>query len=304
MKLVTYCPREPSAMPRTGFWIDAGIVDAGSLGLDGRGNSDGAASVGPSMVDLLGSGLHEYLSASNLARATVMPLDQVLLMPPVPAPGKFLCVGKNSKTHLDELRRTGLLHESPTEPTGFIKLNECLVGNDATVARPEGITQFDYEPELAFVIGTPGLGIRRDDAMRHVAGLTLFNDLTAREIQRQEVVMGTRFWVSKNMPGFGPVGPALVTLDEIPDPHGLDIVCSVNGERRIAYNTASQIFSIPDVIEHFSRHLPLNTGDMFSLGAPGGVAAGQPNAEDLFLRPGDVVDVSSAILGRLRTRIV
>lgn len=226
------------------------------------------------------------------------------LYPPVPDPGKFLCVGKNYRAHLDELKQNDLLKEQPAEPTGFIKLTRTMVGHGARVRRPEGITTLDYEPELAFVIGSPGFQIRREDALQHVAGITLFNDLTAREVQKREVASGTRFWTAKNMPGFGPVGPFLVTMDEIVDPHDLWLTLSVNGERRIRVNTRNQIFHIPDIVEHFSRYLPLESGDQFSTGAPGGVAVGQANASELYLKPGDTVEVGIEGVAALTTYIV
>ena len=130
----------------------------------------------------------------------------VTLLPPIPDPGKFLCVGKNYRAHLDELVRENLIREIPKEPTAFVKLPSVLVGQDAEVKRPDGVVKFDYEPELAFVIGRPAYKVARADAMAHVAGITLFNDLTAREIQKREVESGTRFWTAKNMPGFAPIG--------------------------------------------------------------------------------------------------
>jgi 2-keto-4-pentenoate hydratase/2-oxohepta-3-ene-1,7-dioic acid hydratase in catechol pathway len=238
-----------------------------------------------------------------LAPATTR-LSDARLLPPVPDPGKFLCVGKNYRQHLDELERNDLLKERPQEPTGFIKLNQTMVGDGAEVSRPDGITTLDYEPELAFVIGVPGTRIRREDAMRHVAGITLFNDLTAREVQKREVASGTRFWTAKNMPGFAPIGPFLVTIDEVPDPHDLWLTLSVNGEQRIRVHTGDQIFRIPDIIEHFSRYLPLDAGDLFSTGAPGGVAVGQPNAAELYLRPGDTVEVGIEGFAVLTTHII
>jgi len=226
------------------------------------------------------------------------------LLPPIPDPEKFLCVGKNYGAHLEELKRNDLLKEIPKEPTGFIKLNACLVGQDARVARPDGIVMLDYEPELVFAIGKLAYRVSKRDALKFVAGVTLLNDLTAREIQKREVASGTRFWTAKNMPGFGPVGPCLITLDEIGDPHDLWITCTVNGRRRIRVHTGDQIFKIPDIIEHFSRYMPLQPGDLFATGAPGGVAVGQPNADELFLRPGDVVEVAIEGIATLRTHIV
>ena len=226
------------------------------------------------------------------------------LLPPIPDPGKFLCVGKNYRAHLDELVRENLIREIPKEPTAFVKLPSVLVGQDAEVKRPDGVVKFDYEPELAFVIGKPAYKVERADAMAHVAGITLFNDLTAREIQKREVESGTRFWTAKNMPGFGPIGPYLITLDDVADVNDLWISCHVNGELRHRFNTRDQINKIPDIIEHFSRFMPLEPGDLFATGSAAGTAFAQPNAAELYLKPGDRMSIE--IEGRLtlRNRIV
>jgi len=223
---------------------------------------------------------------------------------PIQDADKFLCVGKNYRQHLEELQRTNLIKEIPHEPTAFVKLNSSLVGHRAKVARPEGIVRLDYEPELVFVIGRRALGVKRSEAFNYVAGVTILNDLTDRDSQEREVRSGSRFWTGKNIPGFGPLGPELITLDEIADPYDLWMTCSVNGELRMRVNTRDQIWKLPDIIEHFSRHIPIEPGDMFSTGAPGGVAVGKPNAAELFLRPGDVVECGIEGLATLRTTIV
>ncbi|MBB6307733.1 fumarylacetoacetate hydrolase family protein [Xanthobacter tagetidis] len=249
------------------------------------------------------------LAAALLADRGLAPearhrLDAVALLPPLPDPGKVICVGKNNRTHLEELKRNQLITEMPEEPTGFIKLNACLVGQDAEVERPDGIVEFDYEPELAFVIARRAHRVRKEDAMDHVFAVSLLNDLTAREIQRREVRSGTRFWTAKNMPGFGPFGPFLVTLDESGDPADMWLSCTVNGRERLRFHTGDQIFQIPDIIAHFSRFVVLEPGDVFTTGSPHGVAVGQPNASELFLRPGDRVEVAAEGLMTLRTSIV
>ncbi len=227
----------------------------------------------------------------------------VRLAPPIPNPGKFFCVGKNNREHLEELRRNQLLHETPTEPTGFLKLNQVLVGDGASVARPDGIVEFDYEPEMAFVIARAGYRISKAEAMDYVFGVTMLNDLSAREVQKREVAMNTRFLTAKNMPGFGPVGPCVVTLDEL-DPHDLRLTCTVNGQMRMRADTSGLIFRIPDIIEHYSRYMPVEPGDVFSTGSAGGVAVGKPNASELYLKPGDIVEVTCERIGTLRTYIV
>jgi 2-keto-4-pentenoate hydratase/2-oxohepta-3-ene-1,7-dioic acid hydratase in catechol pathway len=228
----------------------------------------------------------------------------IRLLPPVPDADKFLCVGKNYRQHLDELVKNDLIKEIPEEPTSFIKLNSCLVGHEAKVVRPAGITRLDYEPELVFVIGRRALGVKKVDAMDYVAGVTILNDLTCRDLQKREVASGSRFWTAKNIPGFGPLGPEIITMDEIPDPYDLWMTCSVNGEERMRVNTRDQIWKLPDILEHFSRFIPIEPGDMFSTGAPGGVAVGKPNAAELFLKPGDVIECSIEGMATLRNTIV
>nr|WP_306264965.1 fumarylacetoacetate hydrolase family protein [Pararhizobium sp. IMCC3301] len=237
------------------------------------------------------------------ARKLLLSETDIRFHPPVPDPVKFLCVGKNYAAHLDELARTELINELPDEPTGFVKLNEVLCGHGSSVARPNGIVKFDYEPEVVFVIGKPAYRVSRENALDYVFGMTLFNDLTAREIQKREVRSGTRFWTAKNMPGFGPLGPWVMTLDEIADVNDLKIECHVNGERRMGYNTRDQIHKLADIIAHFSKYMPLHPGDLFAMGSAAGVAVGQPNADKLFLRPGDRVDVTLQGVMTLSTEI-
>jgi len=203
-----------------------------------------------------------------------------------------LCVGKNYATHLEELKRTNLIKELPTEPTGFVKINDSLVGHGAQISKPSSVSQLDYEPELVFVLGKGGMNISEGDALDHVLGITLLNDLTCRQTQLKEVQSGTRFWTAKNAPGFGPLGPCIVSMAEIKDPYDLWVSCSVNGEERMRVNTREQIWKITKILAHFSRLVHLRPGDMFSTGAPGGVAVGQPNSEALFLKPGDTVTCS------------
>jgi 5-carboxymethyl-2-hydroxymuconate isomerase/acylpyruvate hydrolase len=229
----------------------------------------------------------------------------IRFLPPIPDPDMFLCVGKNYRAHLEELKKHDLIQEMPEEVTGFVKLTSCLVGHNAKVAKPDGVVRLDYEPELVFVIGRRALGVTKDDdAMDYVVGVTVLNDLTDRDMQRREVASGSRFWTAKNAPGFGPLGPEIVTMDEIADPYDLWMTCSVNGEERMRVNTSEQIWRMNDILEHFSRTIPIEPGDMFSTGAPGGVAAGKANAADLYLKAGDVVECSIEGITTLRTTIV
>ena len=243
-------------------------------------------------------------SADEDFGAIVLPAKEITYLPPIMDAEKFLCVGKNYRSHLAELERNGLIKENPQEPTSFIKLNSCLTGHLAEVVRPRAITKLDYEPELVFVIGKRALGAKKDEAMNYVAGVTILNDLTCRDSQLREVISGSRFWTGKNIPGFGPLGPEIVTIDEIPNVYDLWMTCTVNGVERMRVNTSDQIWKISDILEHFSRFIPIEAGDMFSTGAPGGVAVGKDNAQALYLKPGDIVDCAIDGISSLRTTII
>ena len=243
-------------------------------------------------------------TAHEEAASILLDPKAITYLPPIIDAEKFLCVGKNYRTHLEELKRTNLIKEIPQEPTSFIKLNSCLSGHQAKVIRPKGVSRLDYEPELVFVIGKRALGAKKEEAMNYVAGVTILNDLTCRDLQLREVASGSRFWTAKNIPGFGPLGPEIVTIDEIPNVYDLWMTCSVNGEERMRVNTSDQIWKISDILEHFSRFIPIEAGDMFSTGAPGGVAVGKENAEDYYLKPGDVVECSIDGISTLSTTIV
>jgi acylpyruvate hydrolase len=309
MRLLTFQLRD--SLPRLGLRSGDRILDLGHAArIDGQ-------TLPPAMRPLLSGGEATMTAARALSATAIREparfaaawhdLADITWLPPITNADKFLCVGKNYRAHLEELKRTNLIKEMPEEPTAFIKLNSCLVGHNARVVKPDGILRLDYEPELVFVIGKRALNVGRLDtrgALDYVAGVTILNDLTDRDLQLREVASGSRFWTAKNIPGFGPLGPEIITMDEIPDPYDLWMVCRVNGEERMRVNTRDQIWKLPDILNHFSRFIPLEPGDLFSTGAPGGVAVGKPNAAALFLKPGDVVECSIDGYSTLSTTIV
>jgi 2-keto-4-pentenoate hydratase/2-oxohepta-3-ene-1,7-dioic acid hydratase in catechol pathway len=304
MRLATFTLTSDPNRARIGALSDGKMLDLAHCA-----ELSGFRALPGSMRGLLASGRIGLATVAPLLEspqaAALHALEDVTFLPPIPDPEKFLCVGKNYRSHVEELERSDLIKETPEEPTGFVKLNSSLTGHETDVVRPHSVAHLDYEPELVFVIGRPAHRAKRSDAFNHVIGITLLNDLTCRETQKREVASGSRFWTSKNAPGFGPLGPWIITMDEVPDPYDIWITCTVNGEQRMRVNTHEQIWKLPDIIEHFSRLVPLAPGDMFSTGAPGGVAVGRPNAEELFLKPGDVVECtfeSPAMV--LRNRIV
>ena len=297
MRLLTFVTRSDPYTPRLGAMLDSRIVDL----REAEHLKPGWPELPRTMRKLLEQGpaglgrVGELVEAarerrSELPSGVLLDESQIRYLPPIGDAEKFLCVGKNYRSHLKELEANDLIKEKPEEPTGFVKLNECLTGHEADVERPSTVSRLDYEPELVFVIGKPAYMVKGKDAFDYVAGITILNDLTCRDTQKAEVASGSRFWTSKNAPGFGPLGPCIITMDEVDDPYDIWVTCSVNGEQRMRVNTSDQIWKLPDIIEHFSRLLPLKPGDMFSTGAPGGVAVGKPNAEDLYVKPGDVVE--------------
>ena len=243
--------------------------------------------------------------AGSAERAKLLrPLAGLKFLPPIPDPSKFFCVGKNNRKHREELAANKMLTEVPNEPTGFIKLISTMSGDGDAVAKPADIAMLDYEPELCYVVGKRAHGVKKAEAMDYIAGFTLTNDVSAREIQQREVASGSRFWTAKNMPGFAPVGPYILTMDEVTDTDNLWVTCDVNGKRRLRSNTGDYLYKISDVLEHFSRHVVFEPGDLIAMGAPSGVAVGQPNADELYLKPGDDMVIAFEGLMSLRTRIV
>jgi 2-keto-4-pentenoate hydratase/2-oxohepta-3-ene-1,7-dioic acid hydratase in catechol pathway len=304
MKFATFVDPARSDGPRLGIIRDRGVVDvvAAAAALDRHAPATtvkAALTTGPQTVGAL-----DELAGAAEAKGLTRTADELRFLPPIPDPSKFFCVGKNSRQHREELIANQMLTELPTEPTGFIKLVDTMCGQDAEVVRPEGITTLDYEPELVFVVGKRCHRVAKADAKAHIAGITLFNDVTAREIQKREVKSGTRFWTAKNMPGFAPIGPFVATLDEVANVDDLWISCAVNGQQRLRENTSQFIFKIDDVIAHFSQYVVFEPGDLIAMGAPKGVAMGQPNAAELYLRPGDKMEIAIEGLMSLRTRII
>ena len=258
-----------------------------------------AVTSGPQMITAL-----EELAVSAEREGLLRPIGSLNFLPPIPDPSKFFCVGKNNKRHREELAANKMLTEVPNEPTGFIKLISTMSGDGDTVVKPDDITMLDYEPELCYVVGKRAHGVSKADAMDYISGFTLTNDVSAREIQQREVASGSRFWTAKNMPGFAPVGPYILTMDEVTDTDNLWVTCDVNGKRRLRSNPGDYLYKIADVLAHFSRHVVFEPGDLIAMGAPSGVAVGQPNAAELYLKPGDDMVIAFEGLMSLRTRIV
>lgn len=219
------------------------------------------------------------------------------LMAPIPKPLKnVFCVGRNYAEHIAEGNRAQKQNVSVTEyPVFFTKPPTSVVAPDSDVLIfPEVSTSIDYEVELTVVIGTAGRNISKADAMDHIFGYTILNDITARDVQRRH---GGQYFKGKGLDASCPIGPVIVTADEIDDPHALSISLTVNGESRQAGNTKDMIFDIPTLIASLSEGLTLEPGDMIATGTPSGVGYAMDPPQ--FLKDGDVVECKVSGIGTL-----
>lgn len=231
------------------------------------------------------------------------PEPEVRWLLPV-APRNVLAGGMNFARHRDEVIRVNGKGQSHTDfPMGFVKLAQSMVATRSNVARPEGVRQLDYEIEVAAVIGTEAVDVQRREALRSVFGYTVMNDLSAREWQMREMA-NQSILLGKNFPGFGPLGPWILTADEVPDPSVLDLELRVNGEVRQRSSCRDLIFGFDEMVAHWSR-MGLRRGDVLTTGTPEGIAlARRPDPEPFFLRPGDHVEAEVPQIGVLVTHIV
>jgi acylpyruvate hydrolase len=222
-----------------------------------------------------------------------MKLSDISLNTPVLAPSKILAVGLNYAAHIAE--QSG---KQPETPLIFSKCTTALIAEGEAIRLPRISDMIDYEAELAVVIGREAKSVHRDQAMDFVAGYTIMNDVTARDLQRRE-----RQWArAKGLDTFAPCGPWMVTKDEIPNPHALDIELRVNGELRQRANTADLIHDIPALVEFISQDLTLRPGDIISTGTPSGV--GVYLDPPVFLKAGDRIEIRIERIGTLSNHVV
>jgi 2-keto-4-pentenoate hydratase/2-oxohepta-3-ene-1,7-dioic acid hydratase in catechol pathway len=212
-------------------------------------------------------------------------------LPPVPNPEKILCAGINYRSHAAETGR-----DVPRQPSMFIRLSNTLVGHAGVMIRPAVSIEFDFEGELALVIGRAGRHIPRERALEHVAGYTCFVDGSVRDYQKFSVTAG------KNFPATGPLGPWIVTADEIPDPKRLVLTTRLNGEIVQHSPTDLLIYSVPQIIAFCSDFTPLSPGDIIATGTPEGV--GHRRNPPLWMKQGDVLEVDISGIGTLRAQVV
>ncbi|MFF0431915.1 fumarylacetoacetate hydrolase family protein [Streptomyces sp. NPDC004327] len=254
------------------------------------------------LVDDIDGGLLSDGAALDRIRAAlaagVLPaLDPAGLRtgPPVGRIGKVVCIGLNYHGHAAE---TG--QATPAEPVVFLKAADTVVGPDDTVLVPRGSTRTDWEVELAVVIGRTARYLETDEeALAHVAGYAVAHDVSEREFQLER---GGTWDKGKNCETFNPLGPWLVTADEVPDPQALGLRLWVNGELKQDGHTSDQIFPVAQVVRYVSRFMTLYPGDVINTGTPAGVAMGRPDPKP-YLRAGDVVELEVEGLGRQRQEL-
>lgn len=255
-----------------------------------------------SMLDLIAGGptLLARLRTELPRLTTRIAADQAELLAPIPRPRKnVMCLGLNYKDHAEESARAkNLPIELPEYPVVFTKSPTSVTAPGADVPAHAGVThELDWEVELGVVIGTGGRAIPRAQALAHVFGYTVINDLSARDLQFRH----KQWFLGKSLDGFCPMGPAIVTADEIPDPQALRLACRVNGVAKQDSSTAQMIFGVATIIETLSRAMTLEPGDVIATGTPAGVGFARQPPE--FLKSGDVVECEIENLGVLRNRI-
>jgi len=266
---------------RPGFGVVAGD---GVVTLSGRTKY-------ASLREVLAAGaLAEIQQAAQGQRADHR-LGDLRFLPAIPDPEKILCAGINYRSHAAETGR-----DIPKAPSMFVRFVDTLVGHDGEMIRPAVSECFDFEGELAIVIGRAGRHIKPEQALAHVAGYTCFVDGSVRDFQKISVTSG------KNFPGTGPLGPWIVTTDEIPDPSRLTLTTRLNGQEVQHSGTDLLIHSVPAIVAFCSDFTKLSPGDVIATGTPEGV--GHRRTPPLWMKAGDVLEVDISGIGTLRTRVV
>jgi 2-keto-4-pentenoate hydratase/2-oxohepta-3-ene-1,7-dioic acid hydratase in catechol pathway len=258
---------------------------------------------GDKVVELDVPSMREYFERDEVPRATgrELPLEDVRLRAPI-VPKKFFHTAGNFREHETESKRVGWSHEIAPWIVFFQNV-DAIVGPGDPIVYPEHLTEeLDYELELAVVIAQPGKWFGPEEAADRIGGYVVFNDVTARDIQRREMRSGV-FSFCKAIETFCPLGPWIVTPDELGDPHDLRMELRVNGEVRQVSSTKNMSPTIPEILAHYSP-LGYSAGDVVSTGTVSGVAGFSEDAASLYLRPGDVVEAEIERIGVLRNPVV
>lgn len=301
MKLASFKIKSSGAAT-IGVVLDDGLLDLAAAS---------GGELPSSMIEFLQLGDKGFAAARDLVAAggtALLDFDEVELQAPVPRPGKIMHTSCNFSAHLEELttweapewqsHNWGNFHFE--HPTGFLEAPSSVVPHNARVAVPHFTQQLDYEIEIGVIIGRKAFRVSREEALDYVAGLTIFNDLSARDIQAREHANKV-ILLGKSFDGSCPLGPYLVTMDEVGDPDDLAMVLTLNGEERQKSSTANMVYKIADMVAWWSN-TTLEPGDVLTSGSPPGVIAGMH--DPVYLKPGDRIDCKVEKLGTLTTHIV
>ncbi len=295
MRLITFITQGGS--PRTGLVRNAEeVIDIAALG--------GKPPFDPTdMISLIAAGERGlgWIRDATVKAPSVIALDAVTLLAPIPRPRKnVFCVGWNYVEHFKEGEKIRPhVAEMPTHPTFFSKTPTTVIGPyDPIPYDPKITDRLDWEAELGVIIGPGGKNIAEADAMKHVFGYTVINDVSGRDIQRQH---GQQWFKGKSLDGTCPMGPWIVTADEVPNPDDLPIGCRLNGASKQDSNTSFMYFKIPRIIAELSHGMTLEAGDVISSGTPAGVGHARTPPE--FMKAGDVLETEVAGIGILLNRV-
>ncbi len=297
MKLVTFVSQ---GMNRLGVHTAKGVLDVQAalsrVPADGHVPQTVHAVIdgGASAVSELQRYVDRVL-ASGAASELLLNEETLAFGPCVTHPNKLICVGLNYRKHAEETKAA-----IPEYPILFNKFNNTLTGHKCDVALPKVSEQVDYEVELAVVIGKTAKYVSKENALDYVFGYCAVNDLSARDLQ-----LRTPQWLlGKSCDGFSPLGPYLVTADEVGNPNELALSTKVNGEVRQSSNTSDMIFHVDEIVSYISQHMTLTPGDVILTGTPEGVVLGLPKEQRVYLKAGDVVEIEIEKLGKLVNRMV
>jgi 2-keto-4-pentenoate hydratase/2-oxohepta-3-ene-1,7-dioic acid hydratase in catechol pathway len=242
-----------------------------------------------------------YQKAVENENLDVTPFKDIELLAPIIKPNRnIFCLGINYREHAYEFEKTTDASKAiPKDPIVFSKLPTTVIGPEQPILSHSQVTsELDYEGEFAIIIGKEGTNIRKEDAFDYIFGYTIINDVTARDLQRKH----KQWLLGKGLDSFGPMGPYIVTKDQLPDPQNLSLLTKVNGEVRQNSNTELLIFDIPTIIATLSNGITLKPGDIIATGTPKGVGMGFEPPK--FLKPGDVVEIEIEGIGVLRNHVV
>ena len=274
MNLVSYISKDGESF---GAIRDGGVVDL--------------ADAGKSIRAVLQTGPLTNLLDAAAERSPSVSLDQVMLLQVIPDATRILCIGRNYADHAKERAA-----EVPAQPLVFTRTTQSVVGHKQAIVKPKASEQFDFEGELAVIIGKPGRHITEEAAMGYVAGYSIFMDGSVRDFQKHSFTAG------KNFDSSGAFGPWMVPAQDMDDPHSLQITTRLNGQVMQDGNTRDMIFPIPELIAYISTFTYLMPGDVIATGTPSGVGAGR--TPPVWMAPGDEIEVSIEGIGTLRNPVI